>query len=61
MKAPRAKVTNDERGRLERVARLAGIDAQLLAGVGLEGDFGVAHHLDRQLVRPSTESMPRLS
>ena len=36
-------------GRLEGLARLGGIDAQLLACMGLEGDFGVAHHLGRQL------------
>ena len=50
MKAPMAKVTNEERRRLQRFARLPGEDAQLLAGVGLEGDVGVPHHLDRQLL-----------
>ncbi len=47
-KAPRAKVTKDDGRRLEGFARLGRIDAQLLPGMGLQGDLGVAHHLGRQ-------------
>ena len=49
MKAPMAKATNDEAAAWSGSPVWRGIDAQLLAGVGLEGELGVAHHLGREL------------
>ena len=42
--APREKATNDDTAAPRRRAQPPGIDAQLLAGVGLERRVGVAHH-----------------
>ncbi len=39
-----------EGGRLERTPVPRRVDAELLAGVGLEGDLRVAHHLAGELV-----------
>ena len=50
MNAPTAKATNDAAAACSGFAGLLRVDAQLLAGVGLEGEIGIPHHLDRELV-----------
>ena len=47
--APKAKVKNDADRRLPGRAQRTGVDAELLAGVGLERELGVPHHLVDQL------------
>ena len=50
MNAPMAKATKDEAAACSGLPVRAGSNAQLLPGMGLEGQVGIAHHLDRQLV-----------
>ena len=52
MSAPNANERNDETAAPSGEPSLFGIDAELFAGVRLQREFGVTHHLFGELARP---------